>query len=237
LVTLDLVPVSVDAFSLVLLVLTLLIGWRAIRAFRQSKQAVVESASLLEAIVTALTSRIQASELAADQLRSDFNTISQRNDQLANEQVRLQTGYAELLDHMLEVLTNDRRFGLELEQLKNRIISIPQGIPRSRSRPEQSRPSGPAPLTDGDALSSLTPTENEVIVILGREGPKPAPELGQRLGKSREHMARLLKKLYFEGYVDRETNKTPFRYRLNEKIRPAPQSADKSVTEKVQHLP
>jgi hypothetical protein len=232
---LDLVPVTVDAFSLALLVLTFFIGWRAIRAFRQSKQAVIESASLLEAIVTALTSRIQASELAADQLRSDFNTVSQRNDELANGQVRMQKGYEDLLGRTLEALTNDQKFVLELEQLKSRIVSVPQGIPRSGQRVGQSRPSsGPAPLSDGDVLSSLTPTENELIVILGREGPQIAPELGQRLGKSREHMARLMKKLYFEGYVDRETNKTPFRYRLNEKIRPALGSPAESVTEKAQ---
>jgi DNA-binding MarR family transcriptional regulator len=65
----------------------------------------------------------------------------------------------------------------------------------------------------------LTPTERQTIEILTREGPKAAPDLGRRLKKSREHMARLMKKLYFEGYVDRETNRAPFRYRLNEKVR------------------
>lgn len=233
--TLNLIPTTLDVFSVALLVLTFFLGWRTIRAFRQSKQAVIESASLLEAIVTALTSRIHASELAADQLRSDFNIITQRTNEFANEQVRMRNGFKDLLSRTLEILTNDQKFVLELEQLKSRIVSDQEGIPRPRQRAGQlPTSSGPTPLSDEEAIASLTPTENDVIAILAREGPQPAPELGQRLGKSREHMARLMKKLYFEGYVNRETNKTPFRYRLNEKIRPALGASAGPVTEKPQ---
>ena len=69
-----------------------------------------------------------------------------------------------------------------------------------------------------DLLAALTPTERHTLGILSREGPKAAPELGRRMRKSREHMARLMKKLYLEGYVDSESNHPPFRYKLSEKI-------------------
>ena len=67
-------------------------------------------------------------------------------------------------------------------------------------------------------MGALTPTEHQVLEILRRDGPKAAPELGRRMRKSREHMARLMKKLYLDGYVDRESNHAPFRYKLNEKV-------------------
>lgn len=41
-----------------------------------------------------------------------------------------------------------------------------------------------------------------------------------------------MKKLYFEGYVDRESTRAPFRYRLNDKVRLSLGSATESVTEK-----
>jgi DNA-binding MarR family transcriptional regulator len=86
------------------------------------------------------------------------------------------------------------------------------------------------PVPGGDALAALTPTERHTLEILGREGPKAAPELGRRMRKSREHMARLMKKLYLDGYVDRESNHAPFRYKLNERIGSVLQPSEKTVT-------
>lgn len=79
-------------------------------------------------------------------------------------------------------------------------------------------------------MAALTPTEQQTVEILRREGPKAAPELGKRVRKSREHMARLMKKLYMEGYVDRESNRAPFRYRLNEKVRQTFETGTKAIT-------
>lgn len=107
-----------DAISVVLLLVTLLIGTKAIRAFRQSKLAVTESASLLGVIVNALTSRIQVSESVVNELRSDFDTISQRSTDVESEQARLRANYLQLLRHLHEALTNDRRLIVELQQLK-----------------------------------------------------------------------------------------------------------------------
>jgi len=71
------------------------------------------------------------------------------------------------------------------------------------------------------ALSKLTPTELRVLQLLAVEGPLPSPNIGRTVGKSREHTARLMKRLYEQGYVDRETSKIPYRYKLNEKVRGA----------------
>jgi hypothetical protein len=48
--------------------------------------------------------------------------------------------------------------------------------------------------------------------------------------KSREHMARLMKKLYMDGYVDRESNHAPFRYKINEKVLEALAGSAKGIT-------
>jgi len=38
------------------------------------------------------------------------------------------------------------------------------------------------------------------------------------VGLSREHTARLMKKLYEEGYLERETGKIPFRYSAKQEL-------------------
>jgi len=220
--------VVVDLLSVIVLIAAVLIGWKAIRAFKQSRQAVTESASLLSVIVTALGSRIESSESIVSNLRSEFESMTTRSAELEGEQSNLRTSYLQVLRYLQEILSNDKRLVLELEHLKSRLTSIEQKpLPRS-VMPAQTRSQGPA--LDGDILAALTPTERQTVEILGREGPKAAPELGRRMRKSREHMARLMKKLYMEGYVDRESNHAPFRYKLNEKVREVFDSRGKPIT-------
>jgi CRP-like cAMP-binding protein len=71
----------------------------------------------------------------------------------------------------------------------------------------------------GSLQSITTPTELQVLNLLASEGPKSAPEIGVTVGRSREHTARLMKRLYEEGYVRRDQTRIPFRYSIVEKIR------------------
>lgn len=62
----------------------------------------------------------------------------------------------------------------------------------------------------------LTETEDIIVHYLLSEGPKTAKEVELKIGKTREHTARLMKKLWQQGYVERETHKMPFKYRVSE---------------------
>jgi uncharacterized membrane protein len=68
------------------------------------------------------------------------------------------------------------------------------------------------------AMASLTDTEISVMEMLSSEGPKTAPEIKERVHLSREHIARLMKKLYEGGYVEREVGKIPFSYSLKKEM-------------------
>lgn len=208
---------AVDVLSILVLIVTVIVGWKAVRAFKQSRQAVTESASLLGVIVNALTSRIESSESLVSSLRLDFETVTERSNELESKHSNLQTGHLQVLKYLQDALSNDKRFVLELGQLKARLTSIEQ-TPAARTSP-QTQARTEFPISSSDITTTLAPTELQTLEILRREGPKAAPELGKRMRKSREHMARLMKKLYMEGYVDRETNHAPFRYKLNEKVR------------------
>jgi len=77
-----------------------------------------------------------------------------------------------------------------------------------------------APARELGTLPSITtPTELQVLTMLANEGPKSAPEIGRVVGRSREHTARLMKKLYEEGYIRRDQTRIPFRYSLVERVK------------------
>jgi len=74
------------------------------------------------------------------------------------------------------------------------------------------------PIRREKALAPLTETELSVLEILALEGPKTAPEIKDRIKLSREHTARLMKKIYEEGYLERDTSKIPFKYRIKKEM-------------------
>lgn len=71
----------------------------------------------------------------------------------------------------------------------------------------------------GSLPSITTPTELQVLTSLANEGPKSAPEIGKVIGRSREHTARLMKKLFEEGYIRRDQTRIPFRYSVVDRLK------------------
>jgi chromosome segregation ATPase len=103
------------------------------------------------------------------------------------------------------------------EELHKKIISLEEKT-KILATPEANIEAA-IPIKQEKALASLTPTELLVLEILVNEGDKTAPEIKARVNLTREHTARLMKKLYEEGYLERTTGKIPFAYRIKEEMR------------------
>jgi len=75
------------------------------------------------------------------------------------------------------------------------------------------------PIVSSTILSDLHSTERQILHMLITEGPKPATEIQRRIGKTREHAARLMRKFYDEGLVLRDEDKRPYIYAVSDKVR------------------
>jgi len=101
------------------------------------------------------------------------------------------------------------------------VREVPE-LARSVEQPAVSQSSirtDPSVVQPGSLNSITTPTELQVLTLLADAGPKSAPEIGKSVGRSREHTARLMKKLFDEGYVRRDQTRIPFRYSTVERVR------------------
>jgi chromosome segregation ATPase len=111
-------------------------------------------------------------------------------------------------------------------KLKTQITTLDEQLQKLTVLPEVK--TEPVILIKRDkAMGALTSTEIAVLEFLSAEGAKTAPEIKERVKLSREHTARLMKKLYEEGYLERETGKIPFKYSVKkemEKLLTKPQS-------------
>jgi hypothetical protein len=232
---LDLLAICIDVISVLTLLLAGIVGLRAVRAFQQSRQAITESASLIGVIVDALTARLQGSESALATLRSDVMTSTRRNDILEGNQRALYASFEQVVHQLQDVLSTDKKLIVELERLKSTMGEIPRGRQAVEALPKPENFA--SVISEGDVLAALTPTERRTLEILRVDGTKGAPELSTRLKKSREHTSRLMKKLYMEGYVTRESNRAPFRYKLNDVLRTALESAPNPVSQEEPETP
>jgi FtsZ-binding cell division protein ZapB len=197
--------------SLLLLGATILTARWALLGFKQSKRALREATSYVSVIVSALSPRIESLEAAVNQLRDAIAVQGAESANLQSSEMTLQSKFQGVAKSVEELAAQRKQMVQELDQFRSRFaMPLPPTLSSPVTQP-------PTPLQD-PVVDRLTPTERHTLEILAG-GPLPAPELGRRLNKSREHMARLMKRLYLEGYVDRDADRPPFRYKLNDKLR------------------
>lgn len=70
-----------------------------------------------------------------------------------------------------------------------------------------------------DIKRSIHQETSTYILRLLQEAPRSAREIQYNVGKTREHISRLMKKLHDEGLVDRNTGTKPFIYKITDEGR------------------
>jgi len=124
---------------------------------------------------------------------------------------------AGILARLADVDMKMRDIGASHETLKTKITSLDEQVQKFLTSPEV-RSESVIPIKRDKAMATLTDTELTVLEMLSMEGSKTAPEIKERVQLSREHTARLMKKLYEEGYLERETGKIPFKYSVKKEM-------------------
>jgi chromosome segregation ATPase len=104
------------------------------------------------------------------------------------------------------------------DTLKGKIVGFEEQIQKITVVPPEIGNEPVIVIKRDKAMAALTDTEIAVLEILAKEGAKTAPEIKERVHLSREHTARLMKKLYEEGYLEREAGKIPFRYSIKKEM-------------------
>ncbi|MBT5641569.1 MarR family transcriptional regulator [Candidatus Bathyarchaeota archaeon] len=84
---------------------------------------------------------------------------------------------------------------------------------------QQTPVTAPIPVEGNNILQQITGTEMDVLKMIVDLGEGTVPEIKDVISKTREHTARLLKKLYEKGFIDRNTSSMPYRYSIRKEIR------------------
>ncbi|HID19037.1 TPA: MarR family transcriptional regulator [Candidatus Bathyarchaeota archaeon] len=184
---------------------------------------------LLQASTMHLVSKLRGIEGRVTEASGRADTAVLKVESLHHE-LREQDSSLDTLAGSLKTLMEAQvKFSMVLRELRGRLSKVDERLNsveaavRSLRRPstrQPARPIFPKPPSQREiSFTSLNPTEMEVLRLLYVSGPKTASEVREVIGRTREHTARLMKKLYLEGYVERSTEVIPFTYKLSEKIK------------------
>ena len=176
------------------------------REFSRQKDRVIFFAQKIEDILLDnknITEKVEAYENRLNDINYVITNVPQLDEKFSEQLEEMRNDFSELKETQERVLKKL----VEVEKIKKEDdvsdVKIKAAIPIRKEK----------------ALEPLTETELRVLETIGREGEKTAPEIRDKITLTREHTARLMKKLYKDGYLERDTHKMPYVYRLKEEMK------------------
>jgi DNA-binding MarR family transcriptional regulator len=210
-------------------ILTLVVAVLYSKSIREAHQKYVEAKNAVDDMILSFNRQLKRQEEQLEVSTHKIDVLSTRTELVAerleeqNKEVRALGDKMEALSALdgalgkIDALENKvNEVALVKDTLMKRIVEMEKR--RVRQKESETRIESAIPIKREKALAPLTQTELMVLEFLATEGEKTAPEIKERIGLSREHTARLMKKLYEKGYLERGASKIPFTYRLKEEM-------------------
>jgi predicted transcriptional regulator len=147
-------------------------------------------------------------------LEQQISALSQNKPDLTNITGNINTILSGLTDLELKI----KDIETSQETIKVQVVTFGEQIQKATVASSEFKVEPVMPIRRDKAMAALTDTEIAVLEMLSSEGQKTAPEIKERVHLSREHTARLMKKLYEEGYLEREVGKIPFSYSIKKEM-------------------
>jgi len=181
-----------------------------ILSFSRELKRVAESMEKVAFKVEASSARSEESLSKVKEVEVKLNTLENKFSEPLKGLSDLTSRINNLEKQICDITTSHKELSSKLSYLEEKVQQTPV--------PPESGIEAVIPIKREKALAHLTDTELAVLEMLATEGPKTAPEIKDKIKLSREHTARLMKKLYEEGYLERDTSKIPFKYSVKKEM-------------------
>jgi len=220
--------VYADAFLIVTILLLLVTMGFAVLYYRRIKRAhgmYEEARGAVGDVVLSFNRQLQRQENKLGAVAYKTEVLSSRSEDTA-EKLKAHTRKVSDLAAKVETFSGiEEKVSAQIEEMSKKVDgtiakqkSLMKKIAEVPEAPE-AKIKAAIPIKRERALAPLTETELGVLELLASEGKKTAPEIRDRIKLTREHTARLMKKLYEKGYLERDSRKMPYTYRVKEEMR------------------
>jgi len=221
------------AATAILLVLTMGTALLYYKRIRRVHEEYEKAKGVVGDIVISFDRQLERQEGKLNEMTRRTDALSSKNEMVADKigdgEARLATFASEIKDLSKTVQEVSGRFeGVDKkleemakvqEGIAQRVDEIEKAGQRApRLKASETKIETAIPIKKERALAPLTETELGVLEILAVEGEKTASEIKKRIQLSREHTSRLMRKLYEDGYLERDTRKIPYTYHVKEEM-------------------
>lgn len=214
-----------------LLVVTVGVALKYYKVLRRAQKAYEEARESVGDIVLSFNRQLQHEAEKLEAAAYKVEALSSRVEGVSKNLGQVQETFRATEPKLVSALEDRDKTAIRLEEMDKqvqglvasqstfgtRISSIDEHVKQFLATPEPNV-QAVIPIRRDRALAPLTDTELSVLEMLASEGPKTAPEIKDRVKLSREHTARLMKKLYEGGYLERDTDKIPFKYSVKKEM-------------------
>ena len=200
------------------------------RRIRRVSEEYEEAKGVVDDIIISFNRQFQKQEDRLRIVTHETEVLSSEGKKIVEKAEKHDRRLADLAGKIEAVSEVEQKLSTQIEKMDKKVNDLTASQERVVQRiaeVEKARYKVPAPeakieaaipIKREKALAPLTETELAVLEILAEEGRKTAPEMRERIRLTREHTARLMKKLYEDGYLERDTRKMPYAYRLKEEM-------------------
>jgi hypothetical protein len=208
---------------LALTIATILVYFRRIR---QASRAYEEARNAVEDIVISFDKQLSKHEeqigVAVRRSESQAGKDERLSRRLDEQEHRIASGLSDLSAKVAKI-PDVESIKTTLSDLQQRVEGLSKAQEEWTKRAtavSEAQIEAVIPLRRDQALAPLTETELRVLefISISPSGERTAPEVKQMINLTREHTARLMKKLYEGGYLERRSERTPFAYRVKEEM-------------------
>ena len=225
-------------YDIVIVVIVLLLsvtGGASLLYYRRVKRAsrrYEEAKGVVDDVVLSFNRELRKQENRLNVVAYETEEVASQSEETVRRVKEYEGQLMEIITKMKTTSKGDRRISAQFEDVNKRIDDIStqqktvmqkiEEVERDRHKltvTPEAKIEAAIPIMRESALAPLTRTELSVLEILATEGRKITSEIKERVELTREHTARLMKKLYTAGYLERDVHKIPYAYRIKEEMR------------------
>jgi len=202
--------------TIALFVVTLAASYIFYKRIKMAQTEYEESKSTVRNITSGFTRQVKKMETGLDRIEREASEARY----MAVEAMKVTQGGN---DAVVKGLEKVKDLSERVDTIENSIQEMRTDLTKLATQPRPApvvtRVDAPIPVQGEDVFQQLTETEVEVLEMIVDLGEGTVPEIRGKIDRTREHTARLLKKLYDRGFIDRNTSGMPYRYSIRKEIK------------------
>jgi len=214
--------------SLIFIIIIIILTYKYYIKILDAQKEYAVAKQLVSNIVLTFRKRVNEQNTKVDNILYDIEELQSSIEKRKKQETYFQDNINDIIKSMTSVFTINKKLvdnfivmNTKIDKLKttDKILYDTLELFKKEQKELLQKPILKLPSDQRKSFVKLTRTEIQIIQILLSEGAKTAPKIMDEINKTREHTSRLMKKLWQEGYIERDTNSIPFIYRPTKELK------------------